>query len=227
VQLLLLRVTKALKGKDVLRVDVTYRDSTLAVRSADLLIAYSELPLKETHNDEQCLLITARQNIRCRAVRGLTSAALSVARLDRNSAVESLRSAVDDLRAIHDLVMDFLGEEARLDVTEWLDAAISNVEHCQRFVADLAVRWDDAWGRLKALESSLSREVPTSRSVYVPGMEMYEAPGPMKDRQVEISGMLRDMYVVRGMETDVLDQYQNVVEELEEKLLDEQILYVP
>jgi len=211
-----------LKGKDVLKVDVSYRDSSLTSRTAELTVSYAELPGKTTQNDEYCTLVTARQQIRCRVVRGLSAAAESVGRLDRSSAIELLRSTVDDLRSIHDVVMDDFGEESRLDLTEWLDAAVANVEHCQRFVGDLAVRWDDAWGRLKALESSVSREVPTSAAVYVAGSELFQAPSTMKERLVEVSSMLKDMYVGRGLKTDVLEQYQNVVEELEEKLIDEQ-----
>jgi len=139
--------------------------------------------------------------------------------------VEQLRSTIEDLRQIHDLVMDNLGEEARLELTEWLEAAVANLEHCERFVRHLAVRWDDAWGRLKALESSVSREVPTSAAVYAEGSELYMAPNTIKERMIEVSTMLKEMYVARGLETDVLEQYQNVVEELEEKLNDEQTLY--
>jgi len=211
-----------LKGKDVLKVDVSYRDSSLTSRIAELTVSYAELPGKTPQNDEYSTLVTARQQIRCRVVRGLSAAAESVGRLDRSSAIELLRSTVDDLRSIHDAVMDDFGEESRLDLTEWLDAAVANVEHCQRFVGDLAVRWDDAWGRLKALESSVSREVPTSAAVYVSGSELFQAPSTMKERLVEVSSMLKDMYVGHGLETDVLEQYQNVVEELEEKLIDEQ-----
>ena len=211
-----------MKGKDVLKVDVSYRDSSLTSRIAELTVSYAELPGKTPQNDEYSTLVTARQQIRCRVVRGLSAAAESVGRLDRSSAIELLRSTVDDLRSIHDAVMDDFGEESRLDLTEWLDAAVANVEHCQRFVGDLAVRWDDAWGRLKALESSVSREVPTSAAVYVSGSELFQAPSTMKERLVEVSSMLKDMYVGHGLETDVLEQYQNVVEELEEKLIDEQ-----
>jgi len=218
-------VVKALKGKDVLKVDVSYRDSLLSSRTAELTVPYADLPAKEAQNDEDALRVTARQKIRCRVVGGVSAAAVSVGRLDRSSAINQLRSTVDDLRNIHDSIMDDLGEESRLDLTEWLDAAIANVEYCQRFVGDLAVRWDDAWGRLKALESSISREVPTSAAVYAAGSELYQAPSTMKERMVEVSTMLKDMYVALGLETDVLEQYQNVVEELQEKIVDEQTLY--
>ena len=74
-----------------------------------------------------------------------------------------------------------------MDLTEWLEAAVSNVEHCQRFVGHLAVRWDDAWGRLKALESSVAREVPTSAAVYAAGAELYPAPDTMRERLLEVN----------------------------------------
>jgi len=218
-------VLKVLKGKDVLKVEVSYKDAVLSSRTAEHTVSYAELPAKETQNDEEALLVTARQRIRCQVVRGVSAAAQSVGRLDRTSAIEQLRSTVDDLRHVHDSVMDDLGEESRLDLTEWLDAAVANVEHCQRFVGDLAVRWDDAWGRLKALESSVSREVPTSAAVYATGSELYQAPSTMKERMIEVSSMLKDIYVARGLETYVLEQYQNVIEELDEKIIDEDALY--
>ena len=216
---------QALKDSDLLKVDVSYRDSSLCPRTTQLTVSYAELPSKDAQRDEQSLMVTAYQKIRSRVVSGLAAAATSVGRLDRSSAINQLRSTVDDLRDIHDSVMDDLGEDARLDMTDWLEAAVANVEHCRRFVGDLAVRWDDAWGRLKALESSVSREVPTSAAVYVLGSEMYQAPSTMKEHMVEISSMLKDMYLARGLETDVLEQYQNVVEELEEKIIDEEELY--
>ena len=209
----------------MLSVDVSFRDASLSSRTAELTISYADLPAKEAQNDEEALLVAAHQRIRCRVVRGVRDAAASVSRLDRSSAVELLRSTVDDLRSIHDAVMDDLGDESRLDLTDWLEAAVANVEHCQRFVKHLAVRWDDAWGRLKALESSVSREVPTSAAVYATGSELYAVPNTMRERMVEVSSTLKDMYVARGLETDVLEQYQNVVEELEEKIVDEQTTY--
>ena len=209
----------------MLRVDVSYRDSQLSSRTAELTVSYADLPTKETQNDERAVLIASRQQIRSRVVGGVAAAARSVARLDRTSAVDVLRTTGDDLRNIHDSVMDDLGDESRLDLTEWLDAAVVNVESCRQLVGDLAVRWDDAWGRLKALESSVSREVPTSAAVYVAGSELFQAPTAMRERLVQISTMLRDMYAARGLETDVLEQYQNVVDELEEKVAEEQMLY--
>jgi len=209
----------------VLRVDVSYRDSQLSSRTAELTVSYADLPTKETQNDERAVLVASRQQIRSRVVGGVAAAARSVARLDRTSAVDVLRTTGDDLRNIHDSVMDDLGDESRLDLTEWLDAAVANVESCRQLVGDLAVRWDDAWGRLKALESSVSREVPTSAAVYVAGSELFQAPTAMRERLVQISTMLRDMYAARGLETDVLEQYQNVVDELEEKVAEEQMLY--
>ena len=209
----------------MLRVDVSYRDSQLSSRTAELTVSYADLPTKETQNDERAVLIASRQQIRSRVVGGVAAAARSVARLDRTSAVDVLRTTGDDLRNIHDSVMDDLGDESRLDLTEWLDAAVVNVESCRQLVGDLAVRWDDAWGRLKALESSVSREVPTSAAVYVAGSELFQAPTAMRERLVQISAMLRDMYAARGLETDVLEQYQNVVDELEEKVAEEQMLY--
>lgn len=209
----------------MLRVDVSYRDSQLSSRTAELTVSYADLPTKETQNDERAVLVASRQQIRSRVVGGVAAAARSVARLDRTSAVDVLRTTGDDLRNIHDSVMDDLGDESRLDLTEWLDAAVVNVESCRQLVGDLAVRWDDAWGRLKALESSVSREVPTSAAVYVAGSELFQAPTAMRERLVQISAMLRDMYAARGLETDVLEQYQNVVDELEEKVAEEQMLY--
>lgn len=209
----------------MLRVDVSYRDSQLSSRTAELTVSYADLPTKETQNDERAVLVASRQQIRSRVVGGVAAAARSVARLDRTSAVDVLRTTGDDLRNIHDSVMDDLGDESRLDLTEWLDAAVANVESCRQLVGDLAVRWDDAWGRLKALESSVSREVPTSAAVYVAGSELFQAPTAMRERLVQISTMLRDMYAARGLETDVLEQYQNVVDELEEKVAEEQMLY--
>jgi len=110
-------------------------------------------------------------------------------------------------------------------LTEWLEASVANVEHCRQLVGDLAVRWDDAWGRLRALQSSVSREVPTSAGVYAAGAELYPAPAVMRQRLVDVSSTLKDMYVARGLETYVLEQYQSVVEELDEKINDEDMLY--
>ena len=215
---------KALKGKDVLQISVSYRDSALSPRTAELTLSYADLPAKEAQNDELAVVVTARQKMRARVVAGVSAAASSVGRLDRSSAVDQLRSTVDDLRNVQDSVMDDLDEESRTELTDWLEAAVTNVERSARLVADLAVRWDDAWGRLKALESSVSREVPTSAAVYVSGSELYQPPSKMKERLLEVSTMLKDMFVARGLDTDVLEQYQNVVEELEEKMIDEQTL---
>jgi len=97
-------VSQTLKGKDVLKVNVSYRDSVLTRRTGEHTVTYTELPLKPTQNDEEALLVSARQQIRCRVVRGVAAAALAVGRLDRASAIDTLRSTADDLRQIHDSV---------------------------------------------------------------------------------------------------------------------------
>jgi len=84
---------------------VAFRDASLSSRTAQLTVSYSDLPSKESRNDDEALLVTAHQRIRCRVVDGLRASADCVARLDRTSAVQLLRSTVDDLRAIHDAVL--------------------------------------------------------------------------------------------------------------------------
>ena len=89
----------------MLKVEVSYRDTALRSRSTEHAVTYAELPLKEAQNDDEALLVTARQQMRCRVVRGVSAAAVSVGRLDRSSAIDTLRSTVDDLRQIHDSVV--------------------------------------------------------------------------------------------------------------------------
>jgi len=42
---------------------------------------------------------------------------------------------------------------------------------------------------------------------------------------IQVSSTLKELYVARGLETEVLEQYQNVVDELEEKIVDDQAVY--
>jgi hypothetical protein len=215
---------KILKGKDVLKIHVSYQDPLMCSRTINTSVAYADIPAKDAYNAEPDLLATAVQELRLRATRAIDVAATHVARLDRATARDVLRCAVDQLHAYHDSTMDDLGDESRIELTDWADLLTANVEHCDRLVADLAVRWDDAWGRLKALASSMSREVPGSAGVYADGKELYRAPEAMRERMGQVSNLLREMYLGLGLTTDVLDRYQNVVEELEEKL-DERSLY--
>lgn len=81
-------------------------------------------------------------------------------------------------------------------------------------VGDYNVRWDDAWARLKALSSCLSRETPTATGVYVEGAAMYET-RELQKKLNAMSSTLRDLYRSKGLTTDTIDKYLDVVKELE------------
>lgn len=210
---------KVLKGKDILKIEVSYRDAFLCSRSMEKVVSYAEIPPKEKNNDEACVLATAKQECRLTGCRALDRAALLVAKLDRTAAKDALQTAVRDLRTYFEYISnDFCtSEEGHIELSDWVDSIVVNLEKCDRFIGDFAVRWDDAWGRIKALQSSLSREVPSSTGVFADGAEIYCAP-KVKERLHGLSDLLRAMYVALGVSVSTLDKYQKVVEELETKL---------
>lgn len=210
---------KVLKGKEILKIEVSYRDAFLCSRTMEKVISYAEIPPKENKNDEACVLVTAKQECRLIACRALDKAAQLVAKLDRTTAKDTLQTAVRDLRSYFEYISnDFCtSEEGHIELSDWVDSLVTNLEKCDRFIGDFAVRWDDAWGRIKALQSSLSREVPSSTGVFADGAEIFCAP-KVKERLHGLSDLLREMYIALGISVSTLDKYQKVVEELETKL---------
>lgn len=152
---------QVLKGNDVLKIDVTYKDPLMCSRSIEHRIAYASIPVKDSQNTESDVLAVAKQEARRRACLAFATAARSVARLDRQSARRTLTSAVDQLREYADSLFDgqLIDEELRAELTSYVTTVSTNLTHFDRLISDLAVRWDDAWARIKAVESSMSREV--------------------------------------------------------------------
>ena len=78
-------------------------------------------------------------------------------------------------------------------------------------------RWDDGWARLKALRSSVSREVPTSGGIYPAGAELFPVP-KMTDKMADMCIFLKDVYSSLGLSAGTIEQYHDVVRELQAKL---------
>ena len=85
------------------------------------------------------------------------------------------------------------------------------------------MRWDDGWARLKALSSSLGREVPNAAGVFVPDSEIYSTQ-KINDKISEMCYKLTDIYKSHGLATTTLESYLDVMRELEKKLMDEEMV---
>lgn len=212
---------KLLKGKEILKIEVSYRDVFMCSRTIEKIIYYSEIPTKESKNDEMNVLVTAKQECRMIACKALDRASVVVAKLDRTMAKTILQTAVQDLRSYFERISnDFCTlEEGHVELSDWVDSLVANLDKCDRFIGNFAVRWDDAWAQMKALQSSMAREVPSTTGTYADGVEIFSAP-KVKDRLSDLSELLKVMYIALGLSTDTLDKYQKVVEELETRLED-------
>jgi hypothetical protein len=157
-----------LKGNDVIKINVSYKDQSLCSRSLEHRVPYSTVPLKDSQNSEADVLLVARQEVRRRACIGLGLAARSVARLDRQSAKSTLSATADDISEYVDSIFDgpITDEERRAELTSYIAGISVNLAHFERLISDLAVRWDEVWARIKAIESSMSREVRTSTVLF-------------------------------------------------------------
>ncbi|KAK2169337.1 hypothetical protein LSH36_11g12001 [Paralvinella palmiformis] len=209
---------KLLKGKDVLRLVVEYRNATMQACVIEKTVTYEELPRKDVNNKDPDLAVNAVQNSRMSAQRMLNDAALAMKKLDRTTAKNLLQDGVNEIRSYLELVdAQVASEESHLLLNNELEPILVNLENCTNYLGDFTVRWDDAWGRIKALSSSIAREVPTASGIYVHGAELYNAP-KVQDKLSELCDKLKDIYTSLGLATDTIDRYFGVVKELEGKL---------
>lgn len=132
---------KLLKGKQVLRIEVTYRGAFLCTHTTEKCVAYAELPAKENRNDESSVLVAARHECRFNTCEALERAAQLVAKLDRTAVKDSLQTGVFNLRGFFEFISQFCSsEEGHIELSDWVDLLVANLEKCDRFVGDFAVR---------------------------------------------------------------------------------------
>ena len=208
---------KTLKNKDVLSFQITFRDSNSLIRTVERTITYVELPIKEIKTLEKDIIVTAQHETRVMAQKTLNRCSDYMKRLDRTRSKGVLRTGGDNIRAYCEHVSTLISEECTEYLNHWTEPILANLEFCDKFLSDLAVRWDDAWARLKAMSSSLGREVPTAAGVFMEGAEMY-TPLLIDERMDDLCSRLRAMYVAKGLSTETIDQYKTVMKELQDKL---------
>jgi hypothetical protein len=211
---------KLLKGKDVLQFTVEYRNATMQTCTIEKNVSYEELPRKENQNKDPDVAIIAVQNCRMSSQKMLNEAALSMKKLNRTAAKAVLQDGINGIRGYLEDVCTHMGtEESHMLLNNEVEPILINLENCMNYLGDFTVRWDDAWGRIKALCSSIAREVPTASGVYAPGAELYNAP-KVQDKLNDLCEKLKDIYASLGLETDTVDRYFGVVKELEQKIED-------
>lgn len=208
---------KVLKNKDVFSIKISYRDCKNEVRTFDKIMTYDDIPKKPEDNTEKDIIVNAQHETRLMAKRTLDSAAKFMKKLDRTRCREVLQVGSEAIRAYCEFIGTLISEECLEYLVHWNEPILENFEFCNQFISDMSVRWDDAWARLKAMSSSLGREVPTASGVFMEGAEMYT---PMKvDEKMEgLCSRLKDMYNSKGLNTDTIDQYKTVIKELKDKL---------
>ncbi len=210
---------KVLKNKDVLTLEVKFRDSNLQMRSQEYKVAYSSIPKHENKTDETNLITACEHEVRITAKKGLDRAANFMKKLDRARAKRSVQLAAEAIRTLCEYIapLAYISEETQDNFTHQVEPVLANLEYSEKFIVDLAVRWDDVWARLKAMSSCLGREVPTADGVFVEGTEPFQ-PKQVDDRMDNLAALLRDIYASKGLSTETIDNYRTVMKELQDKL---------
>ena len=208
---------KVLKNKDIMNLVVRYRDRNLQIKTVEKSISYSDIPAKENQTLEKDIVILTEQDMRLMAQKSLNTAADFMKKLDRSRARGALQATAQTIREMLEKVSELVSQESQEYLTHKTDPILSNLDHYERILADVSVRWDDAWARLKALSSALGREVPTAIGVCADGAEMF-IPPQIDERMEHLIARLRETYVAMGLSTETIDKYKTVVKELQLKL---------
>ena len=214
---------KLLKDKDVCMMEIQYRDSQLTTHALEKKVGYADLPRKEVKNMEPNLLFYAKEESRSITYTALNTAADRMKKLDRKGAKKILSYAVASIREHCENMSLKLSEMNHADLVAHSEPMLLNMEHCNKIMGDFTVRWDDGWARLKALSSSLGREVPNAAGVFVPDSEIYTTQ-KINDKISEMCYKLTDIYKSHGLATTTLESYLDVMRELEKKLMDEEMV---
>ncbi len=208
---------KALKNKEIMTMKVKYRDRNLVMRTVQKTLSYIDLPPKNKNTLEKDIIIASEHETRLSAQKSLDRSADSMKKLDRASAKHSIQTGANYIRDYSEYIGTIVSEESYEYLLHKIDPLVANLDYCDRFLGDLSVRWDDAWARLKAMSSSLAREVPTASGVYLHGAELF-VPQHVDERMDDLCSRLREMYVALGLSTETIDRYKTVMKELQEKL---------
>lgn len=71
---------------------------------------------------------------------------------------------------------------------------------------------------MKAISSSLSREIPTSAGVVESDAEVVYRAEKIDDELALLSRYLAEIYKSKGLATDVVEQYGNVIREFQDRI---------
>ena len=208
---------KCLKNKDVLRIRFHYRDCDMAIHEMERQVPYVDVPRKQKYNLERNVLISAHHVIRHVTQKYLTRSCVYIHKLDRASAKNELEIGSNEITDFLEQTTSLVSESAMEKLTEFSLTFKTTLEYCIEFIGDLSVRWDDAWARMKAIASSLSRELPTAAGVFKDDSPVYRA-DKVDDELAILCRYLTDIYKSLGLSTDVVEQYGNVILEFQERI---------
>lgn len=204
---------RALKKKDVLRIQLKYRDMTQVVRTTERTVSYKELVRKEKHNVEMETLLSLRHEGASIAHRCLVESAHLLRKLDRQGAQKLLQRAVDDIRDLGEYFRETLhaSEPAQEEMAVLFEAIITNLESCSQQVSNIAVNWDESWARMSAMATSFSRRSPPAAGVFVEDTKLFSS-AAVNARLHEICYDLKEIYSAMGLATGALDDRQTRLE---------------
>ncbi len=129
---------KVLKNKDVLSVEVKFRDSELQLQSQEYKVPYVDIPQKENKTSELNLITACEHEVRIAAKKGLDRSAIFMKKLDRARAKRSVTLAGEAIRTLTEYIatIPFVTEETLENFTQQVEPVLANLEYCDRFIGE-------------------------------------------------------------------------------------------
>ena len=201
---------RAMKNKNVLNIEIIYKGRDRKERKLECLVPYERIPRKESKNTDADLLEVAKHESRLFAMKSLVDSSECMRRLDRSAARDALHDGANTIRDFGDQLQAKLSEDSYGILVHYTEPILINFQYFDHHLGDFTLRWDDAWGMLMSLVSSLSRESPTTPEVYVGGTEMYVS-NELDDFLDVLYAALEDMYKENELPEEGIGFYKSSI----------------
>ena len=208
---------QALQDQTAVTIELVYRDLfTNKIRKRKLAIPFSKLPQHTLQSTEKSLILSGQQKARRTACYGLHHAAELLQRGKTTSqSIGILNQAIDDIRQHCQDVNDMIRSESSSYLISYINPLVDVLNYCLKLIDSPSKA---TWAKIKALASSLEREMPTTTASKAIDQSNSDAvlfqSIPITAKMHELLDNLLTIYNQKGFDRNALQSYKTQMQHL-------------
>ncbi|CAH1796819.1 unnamed protein product [Owenia fusiformis] len=209
---------KTLKGKDVMKIEVRFRDKEMARKRMRGTVSYSKVPLNEDETSEKALLKVGQQESRNEAYKALRKSTDTLTRRARPKASRDIEEGIVEIQSLCEHIGDLLtSEDSENDLLQYAKPLITNLEYCIKFLRDPHIAEEDAWCKMTSMSSAIIRESPAAGGTFAEGADLF-LPSIIEEKIRDLRSRLVSLYESRGLSPVQLKFYERTLEQLKDRI---------